>query len=243
VLVWETFKMVMTVSARRSILAAIAAGVLTLGSTGIAQAQWFTYRPPVIMDELTPREVNQIVYSQGYRQPSRPVYRDDVVIVAALTPSGQRVRLVLDVYSGRIVDRLSAPQERPKPREQVVQRAPDQGPTIRRTVPDVSERARATPERPSTIKREPMLPPQPALPPQARPSPEKPAQEKLLPQKPIAAQPLAPTQPPQASVGSGTKAAPRRVDMVPPAELDSATPAAKPPVGAPINSVPPAALE
>ena len=230
--------MIMTVGVRRAILAALAVGVSALGSVSHAQAQWFTYRPPVIMDELTPREVSQIVYSQGYRQPSRPVYRDDVVIVAAVAPSGQRVRLVLDVYSGRIVDRLSAPQERPKPREQVVQRVPDQGSSIRRTVPDTAERARAAPERPSTIKREPMLPPQPSLPQQSRPT-----QEKLLPQKPVTGQPNAPAQPPQASIGSGTKAAPRRVDMVPPAELDSAIPTAKLPTGAPINSVPPAGLE
>jgi hypothetical protein len=232
------FKMAMTTGVRRSIVATLASLSITLGSAGLAQAQWFSYRPPVIMDELTPREVSQIVYSQGYRNPSRPIYRDDVVIVAAVTPSGQRVRLVLDVYSGRIVDRLAAPHERPKPREQVVQRVPDQGPTIRRTVPEVTERTRATPERPSTIKREPMLPPQPALPPQARP-----AQQKLIPQKPPSTESVAPAQPPQALVGSGTKAAPRRVDMVPPAELDSATPAAKLPVGPAINSVPPAALE
>ena len=60
--------MIMTVGVRRAILAALAVGVSALGSVSHAQAQWFTYRPPVIMDELTPREVSQIVYSQGYHR-------------------------------------------------------------------------------------------------------------------------------------------------------------------------------
>jgi hypothetical protein len=220
-----------TGSMRGSLRAALAAGGLLFVSTGMAQAQWFIpprYYPPVVLDEVTPREVHGLVRRQGYHDPSSPVYRDDVVIVSALDPSGRRVRLVLDVYSGRIIDRQAAPQG---PRERVVQRVPDQGPTIKRTVPEPAERRAVTPERPTTIRREPMLPPQVT-------TPAPPRSRTVQPEKPVA-----PPRPPEAAVGSGTREAPRRIDMVPPAELDAppARPAA--PAGPPINSVPPAGLE
>jgi hypothetical protein len=212
-----------------------AASALWLAGTGLAQAQWFpsAYRPPVVMDELTPREAVSIVIRQGYRSPSRPVYQDDVVLVSAIDPSGRRMRLVLDVYSGRIVDRLAVtpPRPIPQPREQVVQRVPDQGPVIRRSVPEQTEKTRATPERPTTIRREPMLPPQVS-------APSTPRAKITAPEKPAAA-----AQPPQAAVGSGTKETPRRIDMLPPAELDAPPAAPKAPSGPPINSVPPAGLE
>jgi hypothetical protein len=215
-----------------SLRAVLAAGALLFVSTGMAQAQWFLpprYYPPVVMDEVTPREVHGLVRRQGYSNPSTPVYRDDVVIVSALEPSGRRVRLVLDVYSGRIIDRQAAP---PRPREQVVQRVPDQGPTIKRTAPEPTERSSATPERPTTIRREPMLPPQVT-------TPAPPRSRIVQPEKPVVPSP----RPPEAAVGSGTREAPRRIDMVPPAELDA--PPARPvaPAGPPINSVPPAGLE
>jgi hypothetical protein len=239
-------------SFRGSLRAVFAAGALLLGSTGLAQAQWFgfgyhrgyhggdfwqpniyrpnIYRPPVVMDELTPREVVNSLRARGFRDISRPVYQDDVAIVRAVNPSGRPVRLVIDIYSGRIVDRQAAPQPQPQ-RPQVVQRVPDQGPTIRRTVPDSTEKTRATPERPTTIKREPMLPPQTT-------TPSPPKNRVVQPEKP-----QQPAKPPEASVGSGTKAQPRRIDMVPPAELDAPPEKPRAPVGPPINSVPPAALE
>lgn len=221
-----------TGSMRGSLRAALAAGGLLFVSTGIAQAQWFMpprYYPPVVMDEVTPREVHGLVRRQGYRNPSSPVYRDDVVIVSAQDPSGRRVRLVLDVYSGRIIDRQASPQS---PRERVVQRVPDQGPAIKRAVPDPTERSSATPERPTTIRREPMLPPQVT-------TPAPPRSRIVQPEKPVSP----PQRPPEAAVGSGTREAPRRIDMVPPAELDA--PPARPvaPAGPPINSVPPAGFE
>jgi hypothetical protein len=221
-----------TGSARGSLRATLAACAVLFVSTGMAQAQWFMpprYYPPVVMDEVTPREVHGLVRRQGYRNPSSPVYRDDVVIVSALEPSGRRVRLVMDVYSGRIIDRQAAPT---RPREQVVQRVPDQGPTIKRTAPEPTERSAVTPERPTTIRREPMLPPQVT-------TPTPPRSRIVQPEKPVAS----PVRPPEVAVGSGTREAPRRIDMLPPAELDA--PPAKPvaPVGPPINSVPPAGLE
>ncbi|MGL4638031.1 MAG: hypothetical protein ACRCWF_18780 [Beijerinckiaceae bacterium] len=218
----------MRTTAKGLLLAALASVVIT-GSATSSQAQWFTYRPPVIMDEMTPREIVHSIRSQGFRNPSHPQYRDDLVVVSATEPSGRRVRLLLDVYSGRIVDirplahrSVQERREAPRPREQVVQRVPDQGAAIRRSVPDSEQRARVTPERPTIIRREPMLPA-----PQQKVTPEA--------QTPAKA-------PPQATVGSGTRTEPRRIDMVPPAGLDSA-PAAPKPLPAPAPIIPPAALE
>ncbi len=219
--------------AKGSARAALVAGAFLTLSVGVAQAQWFaprTFYPPVVLDELTPREIHGRVQREGYSSPSRPVYRDDVVLVTAVEPSGRRVRLVLDVYTGRIVDRQAVPQ--PRPREQVVQRVPDQGPTIRRTVPEPTERSAVTPERPTIIRREPLLPPQP-------PSASPPRGRVAVPEKPAVETP----RPPEAAVGSGTRTTPRRIEMTPPAELD-APPVRQPvPSGPPINSVPPAGLE
>jgi hypothetical protein len=221
-------------SGSKRLRAVMAAAALIAMSAGAAQAQWFaprTYYPPVVLDELTPREIHGRVLRQGYNNPSRPVYRDDVVLVTAVEPSGRRVRLVLDVYTGRIVDRQAVAQ--PRPRDQVVQRVPDQGPTIRRTVPEPAERSAVTPERPTVIRREPMLPPQAT-------TPAPPRGRNAEPEKPAAA---APKPPESAAVGSGTRTAPRRIEMTPPAELDAPPARSVAPSGPPINSVPPAGLE
>jgi hypothetical protein len=226
--------------ARRIIQLAAAAVLLSAGS---AQAQFF-YRPPVVMEELTPREAYHAVARYGYR-PAGPVsYQDDVVVVPALAPDGRRFRLVLDVYSGQILNRTALAAIQPQrelrkrevrrapdqPRERVVQRAPDQGPAIRQSVPTPETRTRATPdapratpENPTVIRRQPMLPPQ---------------------NQPAARQPrpdAAPAAPPEAAVGSGTRQQPRRIEgLPPPAALDS--PRSTTPE-APINSVPPAGLD
>jgi hypothetical protein len=226
-------------SAARSLLLTGLTIAFIGNATMDAQAQWFAYRPPVIMDEMTPREVVYSVRRQGFSNPSHPQYRDDFVVLTATEPGGRRVRLMVDVYSGRIVDSrplahrsVQERREPARPREQVVQRAPDQGATIRRNVPDSEQKARATPERPSVIRREPLLPPQ-ANPAQQRQPQILRNQNNLPVQK----------APPEASVGSGTKTDPRRIDMVPPAALEDVPKAAKPAPSAPINSVPPAALE
>jgi hypothetical protein len=209
----------------------LATGVLVLSCAGTAQAQWFApryYQPPVVLEELTPREVLGRVRSLGYSSPSRLDYRDDVVIVSATDPSGRRVRLVLDVFSGRLIERSTAPQ----PRQNVVQRAPDQGSTIRNTVPEQTERTRAAPEKPVTIPREPVKPPQSA-------TPALPKSSIVQPEKPVE-----PPKPPEASIGSGTRDQPRRIDITPPAPLDAPVEAPKTrPATPPLNSVPPVGLE
>jgi hypothetical protein len=214
-----------------SLRAALAASVLVLSSAGVAQAQWFApryYQPPIVLDELTPREILGRVRNLGYSSPSRPEYRDDVVIVSATDTSGRRFRLVLDAYSGRLVERFAAPQ----PRQNIVQRTPDQGATIRNTVPEQTERTVATPDRPTTIRREPILPPQTT-------TPTPPKSRIVQPEKPVEA-----PKPPEASVGTGTRDQPRRIDITPPAALDAPPERPKAPSNEPpINSVPPVGLE
>ncbi len=210
---------------------ALAASVLLLSSAGVAQAQWFGpryYQPPVVLEELTPREVIGRVRSLGYSKPSRVEYRGDVVVVAATDPAGRRVRLVLDAYSGRLVDRAAVPQ----PRQNAVLRAPDQGAAIRNTVPEQIERTRATPEKPPTIPREPVKPPQSAV-------PALPKTSIVQPEKPVEA-----PKPPEASVAIGTRDQPRRIDITPPAPLDAPVqaPRAQSPAP-PLSNVPPVGLE
>ncbi len=150
---------------RMSLKAGLAAGALMLTSAGSAQAQFFGfrydggygepysywgrhYRPPVVLDELEPREIVSALEARGFSSISRPVYREDVAIVRAVNPAGRPVRLTIDIFSGRILDREStgaaSGEER---RPQVVQRVPGQGPAVRETVPETRTPARAAPER------------------------------------------------------------------------------------------------
>jgi hypothetical protein len=220
-------------------LAAVAGTLLSAAAPAPAAAQFFydapyhrphffrpffgpqLHRPPVIAEELTPGEVAAVVRDHGFRDASRPRFEDDVALVTATDRNGNRLRLSIDLYSGRIVETEPV---RPQ-RERQVQRAPDQGGAVRRGVPETREDVRAAPDRPpTTVRREPMLPPQPQQ--EAKPPPR-------------------PAQPPTAGVAPGTKAQPRRIEITPPAALDDVKrpPAPAAPAGPPINSVPPAALE
>jgi hypothetical protein len=238
-----------------TLLAAMAGGLAAVTTPTAAQAQfffgapfWRPYafhqrpyyhfaRPQFEDEELTPREIVLAVQDFGFRDATRPVFRDDVALLAATNREGRRLRLTVDIYSGRILS--AAPIQGPPPRERQAQRAPEQGAAVRRAVPDSRQDARVTPEKPpTTVRREPMLPPQPqtpprqAQPPRATPERLKPAQQ-------------APAQPPAAKAQPSTPATPRRIEITPPAALDDVKPAPAParPASPPINSVPPAALE
>jgi hypothetical protein len=237
-----------------ALLALLAGGVMSLAAPTPAQAQFFFgapfYRPffhrppphhhfarPSFDDEeLSPREIVMAVQEYGFREATKPVIREDVALLAATNREGRRLRLTVDVYSGRILSAEPVPNQ--PPRERLTQRVPDQGAAVRRAVPETRQDVRATPEKPTVVRREPMLPPQPqpqprqAQPPKATPERLKPAQQ-------------APAQPPAAKAEPGARTQPRRIDMTPPAALDDVKPAPAPvrPSGPPINSVPPAALE
>jgi hypothetical protein len=236
---------------KRSVL--LTTAFLALSPMG-AEAQWYgpyhgyhggyhggffrpnVYRPPVVHDELTPREIVNALQARGFRNIGRPAYGEETAAVVATDPGGQRVRVRVDLYSGAIVDRRRLPQ--------VAQRAPDQGAAIRRAVPDpvertratppeVQERGRATPDKPTVIRREPLLPPQTT-------TPAPPRNNRVVqPERPAPA-----AKPPEASVGSGTRNQPRRIDIItPPAPLDAPPDRPVAPAGPPLNSVPPAGLE
>jgi hypothetical protein len=233
----------------RALMAAAAGALLSTAAPAPASAQFFFFRnnffrpyqpypprPLPLDEELTPREIVDAVHRRGFRDVAKPVYREDVALVTATSREGKRLRLSIDIMSGRIIDAAPAP----KPRQQLAQRAPDQGAAVRRAVPETRRDIRATPEKPpAAVRREPILPPQPQ---QATP----PRPPLAQPQKPVA-QPPAPA-PPSAKVEParpeiGTKTQPRRIDMPPPAALDDAGPPVRAPTGPPINSVPPAGLE
>jgi hypothetical protein len=187
------------------------------------------YQPPVLEEELSPRAILGAVHRQGFRNASRPVYREDVALVTATDRQGRRARLSVDTFTGRIVDLQPLAPER---RERLAQRAPGEGAAVRRAVPDNRRETSAPAERspaprpPTTVRREPMLPPQP--------------QQATPPRPPVTRPPTAEAAP----VQPGTRAAPRRIDVVPPpAALDDVRPPTVAPSGPPINSVPPAALE
>ncbi len=227
-----------------SLKAGLAVGALMLASAGTAQAQFFGfrydygygepysywgphYRPPVVLDELEPREIVTALERRGFSSISRPVYRDDVAFVRAVNPAGRPVRLTIDIFSGRILDREIDREER---RPQVVQRLPGQGPAIREAVPETRTPARAAPETPPETKREPVVPRQ------ATP-PAPPRNERIV--RPEKQAPAA--KPPEAAVG--TRQQPRRIEIAPPAPLDAPAAPSPKPAEPTINSVPPAPLE
>jgi hypothetical protein len=198
----------------------------------------FVHRPHYFVyphdhdEELTPREIVLAVQDYGFRDATRPVYRADVALLSATDRDGRRLRLTVDVYSGRILSAQPLPGQH---RDRLAQRAPDQGAAVRRGVPESRQDARATPDRPpTTVRREPMLPPQPpqAQPPRATPERMRPAQQPA-------------PRPPAARAEPGTRNQPRRIDITPPAALDEVRPVPAPaqPSGPPINSVPPVGLE
>jgi hypothetical protein len=216
-------------AARASTLKALllASGLVLMAAP--ASAQWYasTYRPPVIMDELSPREIMQVAARHGFSQISRPVYGDDFAVVSATDRNGRRSKVMIDSFSGRMLRAMPMAGAEHRPREQVAQaRTPAVAPAVRQLVPNTPTQTLATPDKPTVVRREPMLPAQPLM-----PNPK--AGSTVLPPAAAPAQPK-PTQ---------ATAQPRRIDMVPPAELDAPPTAPRAPAGAPINSVPVAPLE
>jgi hypothetical protein len=224
--------------------AGLALGLSMLAVTsmiGAAQAQWYGYRQgffspppplPVEPDEMSPHELTHAVRSQGFRRPSRPVYHDEVAVLNAIHPNGQPVRVTLDVYSGQIVNltplaQRPVPRSRPviretlqqrdveprRPKTRTVERSPEMRPPARRETPSVERKEgerkngatpnAATPAQPTIVRRAPMLPPQDTKAPNNGTSTAAGA---------------------GSNVGAGTRAAPRQIEITPPARSDAPTP-------------------
>jgi hypothetical protein len=225
----------------RELVVCLGLGGAAVLAPGAAHAQWYGHRAPIftphqlapIDDELSPRELVQAAREQGFNRLSLPVYRDDYAILNAVAPNGQAVRITLDVYSGQIVNlsplaRRQVAKVRPerhqevlaKKRPQTVERAPDIRPsTLPPTLPparrpnEVEKGGGATPEKPTIVRRAPLLPPQPGNPPVA-------GKPRQAPEKPVTSQ--APANP--GSVGTGTRDVPRKIELAPPAISDAPTP-------------------
>jgi hypothetical protein len=228
--------------------ALVACALSALGAAP-AQAQFFGYWPGFgsyrTYELMSPRDIIASVREQGFVRPSRPVFQGQFYVVDASDRRGYRVRLFVDSYSGGIRDAVVLAEPRvvnvpraTRPRDQaprrelqdrdpednVVQRAPDAGTQVPRTRPLPPAPVRTTPaERPEVPRAQPTQPRPPA--PATQPRAANP-------------QPAAP-----GSVGTGTREAPRRIDIAPPAPLDEVRPQPRQAPGAPINSVPPAILD
>jgi hypothetical protein len=201
--------------------------------TSVADAQWYGYRHgffpplppqtfPVEPDEMSPRELTHAARAQGFRRPSRPIYHDDFAVLNAIHPNGQPVRVTLDIYSGRIINLVPLAQRpvarsRPviretlqereveprRPKTRTVERSPDMRPPVSREKPSAERNQGATPEKPTIVRRTPMLPPA----------------ETKAPNKDTSTAAGA-----GSNVETGTRAAPRRIEITPSDKSDVPTP-------------------
>lgn len=226
-----------SIAPRRTALFGLAVAGALAGTTGTASAQYYgyddapyleqrfgygyRYAPPRPPAAIPPRAASRIAARDfGLVQIDRTVTTRSAYVVDGRTRTGSRVRLIVDPYSGQVLDEIvlqrparSAPRvARTDPREEVKPRTPG--------------RAQQPPERPATLKPPgqatapaTVVPPSPAAPPRVAPAP--------VPERP----PAAATAP--ATVIPPAPAAPPRVEPTPAPE--------KPPAEAtaPATEVPP----
>lgn len=256
----------MKTRAARALLLAGAGAAAVLAVSGAASAQWYGrpfifQNPPVIVEEdnLSSREIAAIVRRLGYRDVARPRFTGDEYVVDATTRAGTRVRLVLDAFTGHMIDSYLAPEaaprrvvrtEEPRPRAPVPTARPvlppsdAESPQVAPRPPRASETPRATPSNPTVVRREPLLPPQASPPPAVTPAPAPRPAPQARPARPAPEQPTARAPAPApAGVGTGTRQQPRVIPGAPPppAILDDAERARRD--EAPLNSVPPVGLD
>lgn len=214
------------------------AGALT-GSAGAASAQIYLYeedapyleqrfgyryaapRPPA---QIPPRALSRIAARDfGLAQVDRTVRTSSAYVIDGRTRSGRRVRLIVDPYSGQLLDEillqgppLTAPHvARIDPRGDVRQPRAVQRPAERPPSLKTPGQAKA----PATS-----VPPPPAAPPRAEPAP------------PAERPPAAATAP--ATAAPPSPSAPPRAEPAPPAEKPPATASAPATVVPPIPAVP-----
>jgi hypothetical protein len=226
-------------AARRSTLMGVAVAGALAGATGSASAQYYIYddapyleqrfgygyrylapRPPAPIPQ---RALGRIVARDyGLTRVDRTIATGSAYVVDGRTRSGARVRLILDPYSGQVLDEI------------VLQAPPRTAPRVARTDPRDEPRPRGPrlapqpPERPAPLKPPgqatapaTVIPPSPATPPKTEPAP---AQERKAPAS--ASAPATQTPPPAA--------APPRAEPAPPAPNPPAE------ASAPATSMPPA---
>ncbi len=216
---------------RRSTLMGVAVAGALAGATGSASAQYYLYDDAPYLEQrfgygyryLAPRPPAPIpqralgriaARDYGLTRVDRTIATGSAYVVDGRTRSGARVRLILDPYSGQVLDEI------------VLQAPPRTAPRVARTDPRDEVRPRAPrlapqpPERPTPLKPPgqatapaTVIPPSPAAPPKTEPAP---AHERKAPAS--ASAPATQTPPPPA--------APPRAEPAPPAPKPPAEAAA-----------------
>lgn len=211
----------------RLVLTGLAVAGALAGSAGAASAQYYLYEEeayprdyyrryvPVPPSPIPPRALGRVAAREfGLAQIDRTVRTRSSYIVDGQTLEGRRERLIFDVYSGDLVDRIVL-QGKPRglapvPRVARVDPRDDERPS-----PRVTPRP---PERPPVLKPPgqasapaTIVPPSPAAPPRA-----------AEPQKPTEAKPAT------ASAPAAIPVAPNRLPVPTPGSVDPATGAPKP---------------
>jgi hypothetical protein len=215
----------------RLVLMGLAVAGVVAGSAGTASAQYYygryyedeyeayapryyeRYAPPAPI-QVQPRTVARLaVRNYGLAQVDRTVRTQSSYIIDGLTAEGRPTRLIIDRYSGDLVDRIALPGAR------------REAPHVARIDPRDEERpapriVRRPPERPSSLK-----PPTEASAPATQPLPSPAA-------PPHAAEPVKPAEPqPPATANAPATIAPASPAAPPtptPGAADPATGAAKP---------------
>lgn len=148
---------------RRIMLASLAVAGALAAAAGPAAAQYYTYdeeilpptygyryRPlpgyrPAAPPVVSMREIVMIAHREfGLAQVERTLRSRETYIVDGVNRGGRRVRLLLDAYSGDLIDRIPLPGQRPAPGSEIARVEPrdDIG---RRLVPQ-------PPQRPPVLK-------------------------------------------------------------------------------------------
>ncbi|HEV7256589.1 MAG TPA: hypothetical protein VGN82_02305 [Bosea sp. (in: a-proteobacteria)] len=222
----------------RSVLMGLAAAAALAGTAGAASAQPYLYEEDVPYIEqrfghsyryAAPRPPAQIPYRAlgliaardvGLARIDRTIRTASSIVVDGRTRSGARVRLVLDPYTGDLLDEivLQAPPRaaphvaRVDPREEARPPQPRAVPRPPERPPSLKPPGQAT--APATV-----VPPSPAAPPRAEPAP-------------------APEKPPASASAPATETPP---SPAAPPQAEPAAPAEKPPAAAsaPATDIPP----
>lgn len=215
----------------RLVLTGLAMAGALAGSAGTASAQYYgqyddypyeTYAPryydgyaPLPPARIPPRSVGRVaVREYGLAQVDRTVRTESSYIIDGRTAQGRRTRLIIDRFSGDLVDRIALPEPRREaPRVARIDPRDDERPA-RRLVP-------RPPERPSALK----------LPAEATAPATQPVPSPAMP--PRAAEPVrpaAPVEPPATASAPATvvPASPATPPVPTPGSADPATGAAKP---------------
>jgi hypothetical protein len=203
-------------ASKRTVLMGMAVAGALAGSAGAASAQYYVYeddapyleqrfgygyryvapRPPV---PIAPRALSRIAARDfGLARVDRTLATGSAYVIDGRTRAGARVRLIVDPYSGQLLDRIvlqapapSAPRvARTQPREEIRPRQPRPATQPPQRPAALKPPAQAT--APATV-----IPPSPSTPPRTEPAPvlEKPPAAATAPATQVPPSPTAPPRP------------------------------------------------